>query len=219
MRSSAVVRVSSGVTMPISSLARMINQCDLAISLLPAPKHPVVARACLDLGKHMVTTSYVSPEMRALDAEAKAAGLLHRMGGVHDHRVAGARHDRQRPHVGHQRVVAKTDTPFGQKDAVVAGAGDLGGHVRHVPGREELALLDLHDPPGPRRRHQQVRLPAQKRRDLEDVDDFGDGMDEEIIDNQLTELTVADVIKDPDLQAQLSRRALVVKRLKPLPID
>ena len=41
----------------------------------------------------------------------------------------------------------------------------------------------------------------------------------DIIDNQLTELTVADVIKDPDLQAQLAKRALVVKRLKPLPIE
>ena len=40
-----------------------------------------------------------------------------------------------------------------------------------------------------------------------------------IIDNQLTDLTVADVIKDPGLQEQLQARALVVKRLKPLPIE
>ena len=41
----------------------------------------------------------------------------------------------------------------------------------------------------------------------------------DIIDNQLTDLTVADVIKDPQLQEQLRDRALVVKRLKPLPIE
>ncbi len=41
----------------------------------------------------------------------------------------------------------------------------------------------------------------------------------DIIDNQLTDLTVADVIKDPALQAQLQHRALVVKRLKPLPVE
>ena len=41
----------------------------------------------------------------------------------------------------------------------------------------------------------------------------------DIIDNQLTNLTVADVIKDPALQEQLRARALVVKRLKPLPIE
>jgi phosphoribosylaminoimidazole-succinocarboxamide synthase len=41
----------------------------------------------------------------------------------------------------------------------------------------------------------------------------------DIIDNQLTELTVADVVKEPELQAQLQTRALVVKRLKPLPVE
>ena len=41
----------------------------------------------------------------------------------------------------------------------------------------------------------------------------------DIIDNQLTELGVADVIKDPELREQLKTRALVVKRLKPLPIE
>jgi len=41
----------------------------------------------------------------------------------------------------------------------------------------------------------------------------------DIIDNQLTDLTVADVLKDTELQEQLKNRALVVKRLKPLPIE
>jgi phosphoribosylaminoimidazole-succinocarboxamide synthase len=41
----------------------------------------------------------------------------------------------------------------------------------------------------------------------------------DIIDNQLTDLTVADVVRDTELQAQLKNRALVVKRLKPLPIE
>ena len=41
----------------------------------------------------------------------------------------------------------------------------------------------------------------------------------DIIDNQLTDLVVADVVKEPELQAQLQTRALVVKRLKPLPVE
>ncbi len=41
----------------------------------------------------------------------------------------------------------------------------------------------------------------------------------DIIDNQLTDLTVADVVQDPSMQAQLKTRALVVKRLKPLPVE
>ena len=41
----------------------------------------------------------------------------------------------------------------------------------------------------------------------------------DIIDNQLTDVAIADVIDDPLLAAQLAPRALVVKRLKPLPIE
>ena len=41
----------------------------------------------------------------------------------------------------------------------------------------------------------------------------------DIIENQLTDLDVADVIRDAGLQEQLRKRALVVKRLKPLPIE
>ena len=41
----------------------------------------------------------------------------------------------------------------------------------------------------------------------------------DIIDNQLTDLTVADVVHDTELADQLKTRALVVKRLKPLPVE
>ena len=41
----------------------------------------------------------------------------------------------------------------------------------------------------------------------------------DLIENQLTDLTVADVVRDPKLQEQLRNRSLVVKRLKPLPIE
>ncbi|MDX1389386.1 MAG: saccharopine dehydrogenase C-terminal domain-containing protein [Acidobacteriota bacterium] len=54
----------------------LVASHDLAVSLLPAPHHPRIARACLDLATHMVTTSYVSPEMKALDAEARDKNLL-----------------------------------------------------------------------------------------------------------------------------------------------
>ena len=41
----------------------------------------------------------------------------------------------------------------------------------------------------------------------------------DIIDNQLTDLSVADVVKDTDMQELLRSRALVVKRLRPLPVE
>jgi saccharopine dehydrogenase (NADP+, L-glutamate forming)/spermidine synthase len=53
----------------------MIKDCDLAVSLVPFSFHPVVAKHCIANRKQMVTTSYVSEEMQALDGEAKAAGV------------------------------------------------------------------------------------------------------------------------------------------------
>jgi saccharopine dehydrogenase-like NADP-dependent oxidoreductase len=58
-----------------TELGRMVADHDLAVSLLPAPSHPIVAAACIAARKHMVTTSYVSPQMREYDAPARAAGL------------------------------------------------------------------------------------------------------------------------------------------------
>jgi saccharopine dehydrogenase (NADP+, L-glutamate forming) len=53
-----------------------IKSADIVISLLPAHFHPIVARHCLSSNKHLVTASYVSDEMKALDAEAKANDLI-----------------------------------------------------------------------------------------------------------------------------------------------
>ena len=57
-------------------LDQLIADHDLTVSLLPYLYHVMVAKKCIRLKKNMVTTSYVKPEMRALDAEAKAAGIL-----------------------------------------------------------------------------------------------------------------------------------------------
>lgn len=53
-----------------------IATADLVISMLPARFHIDIARDCLALKKHLITPSYVSPEMKALDQEVKEAGLL-----------------------------------------------------------------------------------------------------------------------------------------------
>jgi saccharopine dehydrogenase-like NADP-dependent oxidoreductase len=59
-----------------SFLERMVYEHDLTVSLLPHQFHVMVARHCLVQKKNMVTTSYVKPEMRALDVDAKKAGVL-----------------------------------------------------------------------------------------------------------------------------------------------
>jgi saccharopine dehydrogenase-like NADP-dependent oxidoreductase len=53
-----------------------IAQADLVISMLPAVHHVEVAKDCIELQKHLITPSYISSEMRALDAQAKAAGII-----------------------------------------------------------------------------------------------------------------------------------------------
>lgn len=56
--------------------AEEISYADLVISMLPAFMHMDVANDCLRLKKHLATASYVSKEMAALDADAKAAGII-----------------------------------------------------------------------------------------------------------------------------------------------
>jgi len=68
--------IAFDVTVEPEKLEEIIAEHDLAVSLLPWQFHPQVARACLDQGKNMVTTSYVKEEMSALDAEAKEKGVI-----------------------------------------------------------------------------------------------------------------------------------------------
>lgn len=53
-----------------------IKNSDIVVSMLPARFHIEVAKDCIYHNKNMVTASYVSPEMQALDEDAKANGLI-----------------------------------------------------------------------------------------------------------------------------------------------
>ena len=53
-----------------------IQKATIVISMLPAHLHIEVAKDCVLFQKHMVTASYISEAMQALDAEAKAKGLI-----------------------------------------------------------------------------------------------------------------------------------------------
>ncbi|UCE39208.1 MAG: saccharopine dehydrogenase NADP-binding domain-containing protein [Thermoplasmata archaeon] len=57
-------------------LEELISSSDLAVSLLPYIHHVMVAKLCIKHKKNMVTTSYVSDAMRALDEDAKKAGII-----------------------------------------------------------------------------------------------------------------------------------------------
>jgi saccharopine dehydrogenase (NADP+, L-glutamate forming) len=57
-------------------LMELVHGCDLAISLVPYTYHVQIAKLCIKLKKHLVTTSYVSKEMKDLDKATRAAGIL-----------------------------------------------------------------------------------------------------------------------------------------------
>jgi len=57
-------------------LEKLIKESDLTVSLLPYMYHVKVAKYCLKHKKHLVTTSYVSDEMKELDNDAKDAGVI-----------------------------------------------------------------------------------------------------------------------------------------------
>jgi saccharopine dehydrogenase (NADP+, L-glutamate forming) len=60
----------------LAALAEALQPGDVAISMLPADQHVAIAKACLAAGAHFVSSSYIAPEMRALDAEFREKGLV-----------------------------------------------------------------------------------------------------------------------------------------------
>jgi len=60
----------------IEELRKNISVNDHVVSLLPYKYHTIVAQQCIVERKNMVTTSYVKPEMQALDNDAKKAGII-----------------------------------------------------------------------------------------------------------------------------------------------
>lgn len=60
----------------LEALKAALAKGDVAISMLPADQHVGIATACLDKGAHFVSSSYIAPEMRALDDRFRAAGLV-----------------------------------------------------------------------------------------------------------------------------------------------
>lgn len=60
----------------LDALTAALQPGDVAISMLPADQHVAIAKACLDKGANFVSSSYIAPEMRALDAAFREKGLV-----------------------------------------------------------------------------------------------------------------------------------------------
>ncbi len=149
--------VAFDITKDSASLGDLIAQADLAVSLLPYIHHVQIAEQCIYHCKHLVTTSYVSEGMRALEARAREAGviLLNEIGldpGI-DHmsamriinqvHAAGGEVKSFRSYCGGLPAPDANDNPLGYKfswsprGVVLAGRNDARykehGHIVDVP--------------------------------------------------------------------------------------
>ncbi|MCU9847565.1 saccharopine dehydrogenase NADP-binding domain-containing protein [Defluviimonas sp. WL0024] len=52
-----------------------LGRGDIVVSMLPAHLHGDLARACVERGAHFISSSYITDEMRALDAPARETGV------------------------------------------------------------------------------------------------------------------------------------------------
>lgn len=125
---------------------RHISEADLVVSMLPAGLHLHVAKICARIGKDLLTASYLTEEVKALDGQFRANGnqciMELGLGPGIDHMLAMKALDRIR-HEGHEPVAFETftggvlannkqkDNPWGYKftwnprNVVLAGGGNV----------------------------------------------------------------------------------------------
>jgi len=93
-----------------------IAQADLVISMLPAAFHPAVAKWCLQMKKNLITASYVTPEIKAMDAAAQDAGLTFLMESGLDPGI---------DHMSAMAIIAKIKQQGGQINSFKSYTGGL----------------------------------------------------------------------------------------------
>lgn len=72
------IKLATPVSLDVTdekALDAAVAEHDLVISLIPYTFHATVIKSAIRNKKNVVTTSYVSPAMMELDAQAKEAGI------------------------------------------------------------------------------------------------------------------------------------------------
>jgi saccharopine dehydrogenase-like NADP-dependent oxidoreductase len=125
LRGTAHGLVSGGT----EAFSPLVGGADLVISLLPPPLHPQVAALCLREGRHFLNASYLTPELREMDADVRARGLtflcecgldpgidhMSAMRLLHDIRSSGGRPLSFRSHCGGLLAPTSDDNPWHYK--------------------------------------------------------------------------------------------------------
>jgi saccharopine dehydrogenase-like NADP-dependent oxidoreductase len=153
-------------------LAEEVSRADVVVSLLPMALHPKIAKVCVAQSAHLVTASYMSDEIRQMDADARKKGvlLLNEIGldpGI-DHLASMRTIDRVRREGGDLRsfesfvggLVApeSDDNPWHYKftwnprNVVLAGQGGVqflqNGRRKYVPYHNVFRRIEMLSVPG-----------------------------------------------------------------------
>lgn len=155
-----------------TELDKMVAEHDLAVSLLPPAYHVLVAKKCLEHGKHLVTTSYVSDSMKELDAEAESKGLvflneagldpgidhMSAMKIIHEVEAKGGKIKSFRSTTGALQAHEANTNPFGYKFSwaprgVLLASKNASkwlesGKIREYPGEQLFENYTIEDVPG-----------------------------------------------------------------------
>jgi len=73
---SRCIPVEVDVVKDSSKLKKLVEEHNIVISYVPPTFHMYIANACLDVGRNLITASYISPEMQKIDDEVKSKGLI-----------------------------------------------------------------------------------------------------------------------------------------------
>jgi saccharopine dehydrogenase-like NADP-dependent oxidoreductase len=155
-----------------SELEKLISEHDLTVSLLPYRYHVKVANFCIKHKKNMLTTSYVSDNMRNLDQKAKDAGILilnecgldpgidhmSAMRVIHDVEEKGGKITSFRSSTGALPSHEANNNPFGYKfswaprGVLLASKNPSqwleNGEIKKYPGEELFENYYIQDVPG-----------------------------------------------------------------------
>ena len=100
------------------------------------------------------------------------ARQLDRMSRVENHAISRFANPGKRPHIGDEIVITKSGSAFCKHELPGAEVFKLLRNIFYLPRREKLPFFHVHCSARFRRSTQQISLTAQKRGDLQKIDEF-----------------------------------------------
>ena len=85
---------------------------------------------------------------------------------IKENAISGFAHPKERAHIGYEIVIAERCAALGKTKLRITKGGQFFRNVPDVPRREELTFFNIDCATGRRSGAKQIRLPAEKRRDL-----------------------------------------------------